>query len=52
MTESFEFETLQLHAGQEVDATTHSRALPIYQTISFTFDDTGHAGRLFGLEEV
>lgn len=52
MTESFEFETLQLHAGQEVDAVSKSRALPIYQTTSFTFDDTGHAARLFGLEEV
>lgn len=52
MTESYKFETLQLHAGQEVDAVSKSRALPIYQTTSFTFDDTAHAASLFGLEEL
>ena len=40
MTREFKFETLQLHAGQVVDATTKSRAVPIYQTTSFVFDDT------------
>ncbi len=45
------FETLALHAGQEVDPTTKARAVPIYQTTSFVFDDTSHAARLFGLEE-
>ena len=49
MTNDFKFETLQLHAGQEVDPTSHSRAVPIYQTTSFTFDDTQHAADLFGL---
>ena len=52
MTESYKFETLQLHAGQEVDDYSKARALPIYQTTSYTFDDTAHAARLFGLEEV
>lgn len=52
MTErSYRFETLQLHAGQDVEATTRSRAVPIYQTASYLFDDTDHAARLFGLEE-
>jgi O-acetylhomoserine (thiol)-lyase len=45
------FETLQLHAGQEVEQTTKSRAVPIYQTTSYVFDDSDHAARLFGLEE-
>jgi OAH/OAS sulfhydrylase len=45
------FETLQLHAGQQPDPTTKSRAVPIYQTTSYTFDDASHAARLFGLEE-
>ena len=45
------FETLQLHAGQDVEATTKARAVPIYQTTSYVFDDTDHAARLFGLEE-
>jgi O-acetylhomoserine/O-acetylserine sulfhydrylase len=45
------FETLQLHAGQTVDPTTKSRAVPIYQTTSFLFDDAGHAAALFGLEQ-
>ncbi|MFN3595857.1 MAG: O-acetylhomoserine aminocarboxypropyltransferase/cysteine synthase family protein [Rubricoccaceae bacterium] len=47
----YRFETLQLHAGQRPDPTTKSRAVPIYQTTSYTFDDTAHAARLFGLEE-
>jgi O-acetylhomoserine (thiol)-lyase len=45
------FETIQLHAGQEVDPTTKSRAVPIYQTTSFLFDDAEHASNLFGLKE-
>lgn len=45
------FETLALHAGQKVDPTTKSRAVPIYQTTSYVFDDTSHAARLFGLQE-
>ncbi|NND84216.1 MAG: O-acetylhomoserine aminocarboxypropyltransferase/cysteine synthase [Acidimicrobiia bacterium] len=45
------FETLQVHAGQEPAAGTNSRAVPIYQTTSYTFDDAAHAARLFGLEE-
>jgi len=45
------FETLQLHAGQEVDPTTKSRAVPIHQTTSFLFDDAKHASNLFGLKE-
>lgn len=45
------FETLQLHAGHAPDPATHSRAVPIYATTSFTFDDSAHAARLFGLKE-
>ncbi len=45
------FETLQLHAGQEVDAVTHSRAVPIYQTTSYTFDNSEHGANLFALKE-
>ncbi len=45
------FETLQVHAGQEPAPGTNSRAVPIHQTTSYTFDDTGHAARLFGLQE-
>src|SRR3989339_820230 len=44
-------ETLALHGGQEADPTTGSRAVPIYQTTSYTFKDTDHAARLFGLTE-
>jgi O-acetylhomoserine (thiol)-lyase len=44
------FETKQVHAGQRPDPTTNARALPIYQTTSYTFDDTTHAAALFGLE--
>jgi O-acetylhomoserine (thiol)-lyase len=42
-------ETAALHAGQEIDAATGSRAVPIYQTTSYQFEDTGHAADLFGL---
>ncbi|ODM19909.1 O-acetylhomoserine (thiol)-lyase [Aspergillus cristatus] len=45
------FETLQLHAGQEPDPTTKSRAVPIYATTSYTFDDSAHGARLFGLKQ-
>lgn len=45
------FETLQLHAGQEVDPTTRSRAVPIYQTTSYTFKDSQHGANLFALKE-
>jgi O-acetylhomoserine/O-acetylserine sulfhydrylase len=45
------FETLQLHAGQQVDPTTKSRAVPIYQTTSYAFNDAKHAATLFGLKE-
>ena len=49
--QEFHFDTLQLHAGQEVDATTKSRAVPIYQTTSYLFDNSEHAANLFGLKE-
>ncbi|WP_024441980.1 MULTISPECIES: bifunctional o-acetylhomoserine/o-acetylserine sulfhydrylase [unclassified Mycobacterium] len=45
------FETKQVHAGQVPDAATNARALPIYQTTSYTFNNTEHAAKLFGLEE-
>ncbi len=45
------FETLALHGGQEPDGATNARAVPIYQTTSFVFNDTDHAARLFGLKE-
>ncbi|MBL8047679.1 MAG: O-acetylhomoserine aminocarboxypropyltransferase/cysteine synthase [Chthonomonas sp.] len=45
------FETLALHGGTSPDPTTKSRAIPIYQTTSYVFDDTSHAARLFGLQE-
>lgn len=51
MTREFKFETLQLHAGQVVDATTKSRAVPIYQTTSFVFDDTQEGADLFALQK-
>lgn len=47
----YKFETLQVHAGQEPDPVTHSRALPIYQTSSYTFDDAQHGADLFGLKK-
>jgi O-acetylhomoserine (thiol)-lyase len=43
--------TLALHAGQVVDPATNSRAVPIYQTTSYVFNDSDHAARLFGLQE-
>ncbi len=46
------FETRQIHAGAVPDPTTGARAVPIYQTTSYTFRDTSHAAALFGLEEL
>ncbi len=49
---NWKFETLQLHAGQEeVESTTRSRAVPIYQTTSYTFKDAEHGANLFALKE-
>src|SRR6056297_3391230 len=48
---NYKFETLQLHAGQEPDPTTGARAVPIYQTTSYNFDDSDHAADLFALKE-
>lgn len=45
------FDTLQLHAGQEVDPTTNSRAVPIYATTSYNFNSSEHGAKLFGLQE-
>jgi O-acetylhomoserine (thiol)-lyase len=51
MSNSYHFDTLQLHAGYEPDSATNSRAVPIYQTTSYTFNSTEHAANLFGLKE-
>ncbi|MEQ6167104.1 O-acetylhomoserine aminocarboxypropyltransferase/cysteine synthase [Ekhidna sp. MALMAid0563] len=51
MSQELKYETLQLHAGQEVDETTRSRAVPIYQTSSYTFKDSEHGANLFALKE-
>jgi O-acetylhomoserine (thiol)-lyase len=48
---TFRAETKALHAGQTVDPTTKARAVPIYATTSYVFDDAAHAARLFGLQE-
>ncbi|MBO6522422.1 MAG: O-acetylhomoserine aminocarboxypropyltransferase/cysteine synthase [Balneolaceae bacterium] len=48
---TLKFETLQLHAGQQPDPTTGSRAVPIYQTTSYNFNDSEHAANLFALRE-
>jgi len=50
MDHEYGFETLCLHAGQIPDASTASRAVPIYQTTSYVFDDTEHAASLFNLQ--
>jgi O-acetylhomoserine (thiol)-lyase len=52
MSESWGFETKQVHAGAAPDPATGARAVPIYQTTSFVFRDTAHAAALFGLEEL
>lgn len=51
MSSNLKFETLQLHAGQNVDPVTKSRAVPIYQTTSYVFNNSEHAANLFGLKE-
>src|SRR5215510_5453243 len=51
MSNSLHFETLQLHAGQQIDPTTKARAVPIYQTTSYAFNNSAHAANLFGLKE-
>ncbi|NUQ81605.1 MAG: O-acetylhomoserine aminocarboxypropyltransferase/cysteine synthase [Bacteroidetes bacterium] len=51
MSQSHRFETLQLHAGQSPDPATNARAVPIYQTTSYVFNDSDHAANLFGLRE-
>ncbi len=51
MKNKYSFETLQLHAGQEPDSVTNSRAVPLYQTTSYTFNDAEHAANLFDLKE-
>lgn len=51
MAKDYKFETLQVHAGQEVDPTTHARAVPIYQTTSYVFDNSEDGADLFGLRK-
>jgi O-acetylhomoserine (thiol)-lyase len=51
LSQNWSFETKQIHVGQIPDGTTNARALPIYQTTSYTFRDTAHAAALFGLAE-
>jgi len=48
---NYKFETLQLHAGQQADPVTNSRAVPIYQTTSYVFNNSEHASKLFSLKE-
>jgi OAH/OAS sulfhydrylase len=50
-SDGYRFETLQIHAGQEPAPGTHARAVPIYQTTSYTFQDSDHGARLFALQE-
>jgi O-acetylhomoserine (thiol)-lyase len=52
MAQEWGFETRQIHAGQEPDAATGARAVPIYQTTSYVFRDTDHAANLFALAEI
>ena len=52
MSNGWSFETRQIHAGQSPDAATNARALPTYQTTSYTFNDTTHAANLFALKEL
>lgn len=51
MTQDYSFETLQLHAGQPIDSDTKSRAVPIYQTTSYVFDDAQAAEDIFALRQ-
>src|SRR5882757_7045933 len=50
--ETFGFATRALHAGQQPDAETGARAIPIYQTTSYVFEDTAHAAALFNLQRL
>ena len=50
-TQNWKFETLQQHVGHQPDSTTNSRAVPIYQTTSYVFNDAEHAANLFALKE-
>jgi O-acetylhomoserine (thiol)-lyase len=50
-TKNYHFNTLAIHGGQTPDSATKARAVPIYQTTSYTFDDADHAARLFALQE-
>lgn len=51
MSKTYHFDTLQLHAGQEIDPTTGARAVPLYQTTSYAFKDAAHGANLFALKE-
>ena len=51
MSSTYKPETIALHGGQKPDPATNARAVPIYQTTSYVFNDTAHAARLFGLQE-
>src|SRR3989337_1290570 len=51
MSSTYKPETIALHAGQEPDPATNARAVPIYQTTSYVFDDSEHAASLFGLRQ-
>ena len=51
MSSTYKPETIVLHGGQKPDPATNARAVPIYQTTSYVFNDTAHAARLFGLQE-
>lgn len=51
MSDQYRFETLQIHAGQEPAPGTNARAVPIYQTTSYTFNDADHGAKLFALQE-
>ncbi|WP_171839725.1 PLP-dependent transferase, partial [Listeria monocytogenes] len=50
MSNEYNFETIQAHGGHTPDGDTPSRAVPIYQTTSYTFDSPEHAAALFGLQ--
>ena len=51
MSKNYRYETLQVHAGQTIDETTLSRAVPLYQTTSYVFKSSEHGANLFGLKE-
>lgn len=52
MSDTYRFETQALHAGQTVEPTTHSRAVPVYRTAAYLFDNAEHGANLFGLKEL